>query len=88
MEFNTFNHIKMEGGGPMGGWPVAPPTTPPHSDKKVNPFMQWAIFNSVQGIMFAPGTGQQPGSGPANTPPSDLSGRILTPRMLTKMMWI
>ena len=80
MEFNTFNHIKMEG-GPMGGWP-APPTTPPgHSDKKVNPFMQWAIFNSVQGVLFAPGQ-------PANTPPPDIQGRILTARMLTKMMWI
>jgi len=53
----------------MGGWPVA--STPPHTDKtKVNPFMQWAVINSIQGFYF---TGpQQQGSGPA--PPSDLSG--------------
>ena len=58
----------MEGG--MVGWPVGGPH-PPHSDKKVNPFMQWVLSNSVQGIYFAPGQGP----GPAQTPPSDLSGR-------------
>ena len=77
MEFNSFhNSIKMEGGaGAAPGWSVSA-TTPPHSDpKKVNPFMQWAIFNS--GIYFAPGAGGQPGPGSqaGSTPPSDLSGR-------------
>ena len=78
MEFNSFhNSIKMEGGAGAAGWSVSA-TTPPHSDpKKVNPFMQWAIFNS--GIYFAPGAGGQPQPGPGSqagsTPPSDLSGR-------------
>ena len=77
MEFNSFhNPIKMEGAAGPAGWSVSA-TTPPHSDpKKVNPFMQWAIFNS--GIYFAPGTGGQPQPGPGSqagsTPPSDLSG--------------
>lgn len=77
MEFNSFhNPIKMEGAAGPAGWSVSA-TTPPHSDpKKVNPFMQWAIFNS--GIYFAPGTGGQaqpgPGSQTGSTPPSDLSG--------------
>ena len=77
MEFNSFhNPIKMEGAAGAAGWSVSA-TTPPHSDpKKVNPFMQWAIFNS--GIYFAPGSGGQPQPGPGSqtgsTPPSDLSG--------------
>ena len=56
----------------MGGWPVA--STPPHTDKtKVNPFMQWAVINSIQGFYF---TGpQQQGSGAGPSPPSDLPGR-------------
>ena len=72
MEFssNAFYNIKTEGG--MGGWPVA--STPPHTDKtKVNPFMQWAVINSIQGFYF---TGpQQQGSGAGPSPPSDLPGR-------------
>ena len=72
MEFssNAFYNIKTEGG--MGGWPVA--GTPPHTDKtKVNPFMQWAVINSIQGFYF---TGpQQQGSGAGPSPPSDLPGR-------------
>ena len=68
MEFNTFHNIKMEpaqlgGGGAMGAWPASAANSPP-SEKKVNPFMQWAIFNSVQGFMIAPGS----------QTPSDLSG--------------
>ena len=72
MEFssNAFYNIKTEGG--MGGWPVA--GTPPHTDKtKVNPFMQWAVINSIQGFYF---TGpQQQGSGAGPSPPSDLPGK-------------
>jgi len=57
----------------MGAWPVSA-TTPPHTDKKVNPFFPWAIINSVQGFYFAPGTQPGPGQAVAQTPPSDLSG--------------
>ena len=85
MEFssNAFYNIKTEGG--MGGWPVA--STPPHTDKtKVNPFMQWAVINSIQGFYF---TGpQQQGSGAGPSPPSDLPGR--NPRMMntdTLSLW-
>ena len=77
MEFssNAFYNIKTEGG--MGGWPVA--STPPHTDKtKVNPFMQWAVINSIQGFYFT-GPNQQ-GSGAGPSPPSDLPGR--NPRMM------
>ena len=61
----------------MGAWPVSA-TTPPHTDKKVNPFFPWAIINSVQGFYFAPGTQPGPGQAVAQTPPSDLSGRLHT----------